>query len=67
MILNGYVEENVICYQHNSEKNLPTFRLNAPVVIRAKVKDDKHFRIKEKVTGETSQKMKPDLGVVETE
>lgn len=31
------------------------------------ITDDKHFRIMEKVTGETFQKMKQGLGVVETE
>ena len=29
----------VICYQHEFVNNLPTFRLNAPVVIRVIVKE----------------------------
>ena len=32
-------EEKVICYQLELGNNLPTFRLNAPVVIRLKVKE----------------------------
>ena len=32
-----YINREVICYQLDSETNLPTFRLNAPVVNRTKV------------------------------
>ena len=34
-----WIERKVICYQLEVENNLPKFQLNAPVIIRAKVKE----------------------------